>query len=173
MFNYYRFAVQHQLGQFASFRRLDWVRVQRLIFICHGNICRSPLGEYVARAGGATAESFGLQCGEQFPADPRAAAFGASTGLDLSAHRSRNISSYIPSTNDLLVVMEPAHLHGAMDAAANIAQVTLAGLWSRSPHPYIHDPFSANAFFFERCEATVADAAAQIARRVVKEVRAV
>jgi protein-tyrosine phosphatase len=142
---------------------MDWSRVDRLVFICHGNICRSPLAEYVARAAGATAESYGLACGDQFPADPRAVQFGATLGLDMHAHRSRNISGYTPRSGDLLVVMEPIHLPQTLASSGGIAQVTLAGLWLARRHPYIHDPFTSNADFFTRCEVQVRDAAQRIA----------
>jgi protein-tyrosine phosphatase len=160
---HYKFAAQRWLGRFRRYENIDWARVERAIFICQGNICRSPLGEYVARAAGATTESFGLGCDDAFPADPRAIHYGSGLGLDLSVHRSRNIVAYQPRAGDLLIVMEPMHLPGAVASSRDIAQVTLAGLWLDAPRAYIHDPYSSGDIFFARCEALVGDAARRIA----------
>lgn len=164
LLKHFAFATHDRLGRFRRYKQIDWKRVDRVIFICQGNICRSPLAEYVARAEGATTESFGLGCDDHYPADPRAIRFGTALGLDLDAHRSRNIAAYDPRPEDLLIVMEPMHLPGAVASSQGIAQVTLAGLWLSVPRPYIHDPYSSGDTFFERCETFVTEAARRIAQ---------
>jgi protein-tyrosine phosphatase len=164
LLKHFSFAAHGLLGRFRRYKKIDWSRVDRIIFICQGNICRSPLAEYVARAEGANTESFGLDCGDQYPADPRAIRFGSTLGLDLEAHRSRNIAVYQPLPGDLLIVMEPMHLPGTIASSRDIAQVTLAGLWLRTPRPYIHDPYSSGDTFFARCETFVSEAARRIAQ---------
>lgn len=146
------------LGGYREFRKIEWERVERLIFICHGNICRSPLAEIYARSLGVEVDSYGLKCRNDAQADPRAVQYAASIQLDLSQHRTRNISLFDPRSSDLLVVMEPVHLPG-LASIAHRAQVTLAGLWLSSPSPYIHDPFSSNETFFARCEEMVVSSA--------------
>ena len=145
-------------GSYRMFRSLDWRRVDRLIFICHGNICRSPLAEVYAQSLGVEVASYGLSCRKDARADPRAIAYAESINLDLSGHRTRNIAEFDARPSDLLVVMEPSHLDGVKHVARQ-AQVTLAGLWLPSPSPYIHDPFRANETFFARCESMVASSA--------------
>lgn len=164
LLKHFKFTAHGWLGRFQRYKKIDWDRVDRVIFICQGNICRSPLAEYVARAEGANTESFGLDCGDQYPADPRAIRFGTTLGLDLDPHRSRHISAYQPLPGDLLIVMEPMHLPGAVAGSRGIAQVTLAGLWLRAPRPYIHDPYSSGDTFFARCETFVSEAARRIAQ---------
>jgi protein-tyrosine phosphatase len=163
LLKHFAFAAHGWLGRFQRYKEIDWGRVDHVIFICQGNICRSPLGEYVARAEGVSTESFGLNCGDEYPADPRAIHFGGTLGLDLGAHRSRHIKAYQPRPRDLLIVMEPMHLPGAIASSRDIAQVTLAGLWLRAPRPYIHDPYSSGEPFFARCETFVTEAARRIA----------
>lgn len=67
-----------------------------VLFVCLGNICRSPTAEYVARAEfgklglGLPVASRGLgnwHVGQG--ADPRAVAAGRAEGFDLAAHRAR------------------------------------------------------------------------------------
>jgi len=169
LLNHYLFGAQYLLGQFNRYQNLDWEKVNRLIFVCHGNICRSPLAEYVARSKGVVTESFGLSCGNDFSADPRATKFGSSLGLDLSEHRTRNISKYIAQKGDLIVVMEPAHLPGVIACSRNTAQITLAGLWLKSPNPYIHDPFGGGDSFFSKCETLIVYAAEKISAKAKAE----
>ncbi len=158
--------LMYGLGGYRQFQSIEWSRVERLIFVCHGNICRSPLGEYVAKAAGLSAESFGLSCGDGFPADPRAIRYGKSCNLDLTLHRSRNIATYSPQRSDLIVVMEPAHLSKTKTHVGQHPQITLSGLWLNSPRSYIHDPFSTNDKFFASCEYLVSTSAQRISARV-------
>jgi len=169
LLNHYLFGIQYYLGTFNRYKKIDWAAVDRLIFICHGNICRSPLAEYVAQSKGVVAESFGLGCGTEFPADPRAIGFSADIGLDLSKHRTRNFSAYVARKGDLIVAMEPAHLPGISVRGVEAAQVTLAGLWLKPPNPYIHDPFGGGEVFFANCESIVARAAENIATQAKAE----
>ena len=32
-------------GRYAAYRDIDWHGVERLVFVCAGNICRSPYGD--------------------------------------------------------------------------------------------------------------------------------
>jgi len=157
LLNYSKYYIQQRFGMYMPLRRIQWERVQRLIFICQGNICRSPMGEAYAAHRGAVTESFGIDCAEGHPADPRAINYAASIGLDLSSHRTRNLRQLTPRQTDLLIVMEPAHLL-AMREPAKIAQVTLAGLWLPKAHPYVHDPYCASQDYFQHCEDTVVKA---------------
>jgi len=144
------------LGGYRGYQKIDWSRVDRLIFICQGNICRSPLGEAVAyQKFDLRAESFGLDCRDGAPADSRAIGFAESVGIDLTKHASRHIQSYSPTQFDLVVAMEPKHLLQLPAETRSIAQVTLVGLWQPSPCPYVHDPYSACEQYFERCERMV------------------
>lgn len=146
---------RQSIGGFRALSDIDWQRVERTIFICHGNICRSPLAEAAARRAGLDTQSYGLSCKNGAMADPRAIRYAEKTGLNLNAHRSQNISKFSPAEGDLVVVMEPKHLAGLSAEINNMAQVTLAGLWLPKRRPYIHDPFSAGGVFFDRCAAQV------------------
>lgn len=142
-------------GSYKSHCAIDFDRVRRLVFICHGNICRSPLGEVRATTAGCRADSYGLACKDDSMADPRAVEFSARMGMDLSGHRSRNISHFHPGPEDLVVCMEPKHLQALESVDLNGAQITLAGLWLKKPTPYIHDPYSSSACYFDRCEEAI------------------
>jgi protein-tyrosine phosphatase len=151
LLNYSKYLLQQWGGRYRSYANPDWRRVQRFIFICKGNICRSSLAWGYATHRGVVADSFGIDCPDGDPADPRAIEYAAGIGFDLSPHRTRNLARLTPRPGDLLVVMEPAHLP-AVQQFAGVAQITLAGLWLPRPRPYVHDPYSATPTYFRRCE---------------------
>lgn len=154
LLNYSKYLLHQWGGSYRPYTDLEWSRVQRFVFICKGNICRSPLAWGYATHRGVAADSFGIDCPDGDPADPRAVAYAATAGFDLSVHRTRNLSRLAARPGDLLVVMEPAHLP-AVQQFASVAQITLAGLWLPRRNPYVHDPYSTNAAYFQRCEDNV------------------
>jgi protein-tyrosine phosphatase len=87
---------------------------KRVLFVCLGNICRSPLAEAVVREAARKRrlnryyfESAGTgNWHVGGPVDPRAAAKAREYGLDLSDHRARQITSHNYSNWDWLVAMD-------------------------------------------------------------------
>lgn len=156
--NYVWFKTLTIIGRFAKYSEVDWSRVERFVFVCHGNICRSSLAEGVARSLGANAISLGIACREGAQADPRAIAFANSIGVDLSPHRTQSLQSVHITPGDLIVVMEPDHIQHFDTLIKNDVQLTLAGLWNANACAYIHDPYCSSGTFFSRCEHRVATA---------------
>lgn len=154
-------------GAFSQYKNIDFKSVERVIFICAGNICRSPLAEAVAKKEGKPTDSYGLNCRGGDDADLRAIRFALENGLDLSAHKTKNIKQYQPQKGDLVIGMEPKHtkeLHSLFGDSQ--AQLTLAGLWLAKPKAYIHDPFNTNELFFDQCEAQVIEATLALLKRL-------
>ena len=158
--------VNRHMGCYKKLCQIDFQKVNRLVFICHGNICRSPIGEAVAKAQGTPAESYGLNTQGGAQADPRALEFGVQKKLILNHHLTRHIKEYQPTPGDLLIGMEPKHTHALKALYGNGVQITLAGLWLQKPVAYLHDPFNTNILFFNHCESLVEQAAKALASRV-------
>lgn len=156
--NRYKYFAIGKIGAFASYRNIDTQAVKRLVFICSGNICRSPLAEAVAAQKGISSISYGLHCRGGDKADPRAINFAQGRGIDLEQHRTRNINIYEARPGDLLIGMEPSHVNELKKAIKHDIVITLSGLWLSKQIAYIHDPFNANATFFEACESMVIEA---------------
>ncbi len=84
----------------------------RILTVCIGNICRSPMAEVLlaerlrARGVSAVVESAGIAALVGRPADPTAQALVAERGLDLSRHRARQLTPALIRSFELLLVME-------------------------------------------------------------------
>jgi low molecular weight protein-tyrosine phosphatase len=147
-----------QVGVYSRFARVRPERNQRLVFVCSGNICRSPLAEAYARSLGKDSASCGLHCGDGFPADHRARAFASQHGFSLEDHKTVNVRDFEFQNTDLIVVMEPAHITSFQDKVGKKYQLALAGSYCDRPYPYIHDPFNTSDEFFTHCEQRVMEA---------------
>jgi protein-tyrosine phosphatase len=92
--------------------------VKRVLFVCTGNICRSPTAEAVfrrlveqsglaGRIGMDSAGTHGYHIGE--PPDPRTQAAARARGYDLSGLRARRIAREDFSRFDLVIAMDRDH----------------------------------------------------------------
>lgn len=86
----------------------------RVLFVCTGNTCRSPMAEHLFRkwAGSRTeweSASAGVAAMDGQPASAGAMRALAEKDLDLSAHRSRMLTGALIDEADLVVVMTQSH----------------------------------------------------------------
>jgi protein-tyrosine phosphatase len=96
------------IGCFGA-ESVDWQRVQRVVFVCTGNICRSPFAEAFARGRGLTALSCGIDTRTDFPADPMAIAEAARRGVDLNPHRTTRWLEMKLEPTDLVIATQLRH----------------------------------------------------------------
>jgi len=87
----------------------------KVLFVCLGNICRSPLAEVIARN---TAKKLNLSSYFHFEsagtgdwhiggsADPRSSAIAQQYGLDLSAHKAQQVTAKNIHQWDYLIAMD-------------------------------------------------------------------
>lgn len=142
--------VKALLGVYRRPDRSQLSTVNRLIFVCDGNICRSPYASERALALGFNALSCGINASGTAPADGTAASTASQRGIDIGAHRSTRFGDVTLKPTDLLLAMEPAQLGSIMDRAGESgAIVALLGLWGRPPTPWIADPYGADVPVFE------------------------
>lgn len=86
-----------------------------IVFVCTGNVCRSPMAEYLLRAhseleSGWDVCSAGLAAGFGIPASREAVDVMREKEIDLSAHSSRPLSAELVSAAALIVVMTQDHM---------------------------------------------------------------
>lgn len=100
-----------------------------LLFVCHGNICRSPFAEAAARlrvpphVRVASAGFIGPDRGAPDEAVEAARRFG----IDLTAHRSRLITGETARRTGLVVVMTPDQARAAVRLGAPPDRVLILG----------------------------------------------
>lgn len=96
----------------------------RILFVCTGNTCRSPIAEVLAREmirargwSGVEVSSAGVFAQAGAPASEGAREAAARAGMDLSAHRSRQVDAQLLGECDLVLTMTRGHLGslGMMD----------------------------------------------------------
>jgi protein-tyrosine phosphatase len=131
------------LGSYEPLRNIEWQRVQRLVFVCKGNICRSPYAEARARVLGLASASFGLETPGGYSANPLALRIGQLRGIDLTAHVSKSLRSASLGPGDLVMVFEPEQLKPARELLESFegVQLSLLGLWARPSRPHVADPY--------------------------------
>lgn len=132
----------------------------RVLFVCLGNICRSPLAEAVARkrlaeagldVSVASCGTGGWHAGEG--ADPRMVAAARVAGHDLSGHRARQLRARDFADYDLLLAMDRDNLRELRKLAATSLQAERAALfleWTDAAPPLeFPDPWYGDAAGFE------------------------
>lgn len=139
----------------------DPADIRRLVFVCHGNICRSAYAQGLARAAGLDATGFGLATSAGAAAHPPLVAAAAARGTDLSQHQSQRVEDYVPQAGDLLLVMEVRQMRRiAADPRLGALPRQLLGLYAAPPTPHIHDPYGLSDAYLPAClrriEAAVA-----------------
>lgn len=124
----------------------------RVLFVCLGNICRSPTAEGVLRhklreAGLADqVEVASAGTGEWHigkAPDNRSQAAAKLRGYDLSAQRARQVSRADFATYDLILAMDQSNLHNlkAMQPAKGKAELDLFLRRYDSPVDEVPDPY--------------------------------
>ena len=86
--------------------------MKNILVVCTGNICRSPTGEYLLKkelGEGFNVMSAGLGALVDHPAHEISQKIAMQHGIDMSAHRARQINLDILKWADLVLVMENGH----------------------------------------------------------------
>ena len=80
---------------------------QNILVICQGNICRSPVAEAMLKQAlpHKQVQSAGLTAMVDHGAEPTAAEIATAAGLDVSAHKARQLDSDIIQWADLILTM--------------------------------------------------------------------
>jgi len=146
----------------------------RLLFVCTGNTCRSPMAEVLARAeaqrrGWSHLEvrSAGVAAYPGAPASEGARKTASLHGMDLERHRSTPVTEALLAHADLILTMSPSHLEMVERAGAGERAALLSSLARRGePRPEpgeagVLDPFGGDD---EAYEATWTELEALVGR---------
>lgn len=107
----------------------------RLLFVCTGNTCRSPLAEALARRGieergwrHVEVRSAGAATIDGLPASGGALRVAREAGLDLEGHRSTRLDGTLVAASDLILAMSRSHLEAVREGGGGERAALLAGL---------------------------------------------
>jgi protein-tyrosine phosphatase len=146
----------------------------RILFVCTGNICRSPTAEGVARGLAAkqgvdhlfefdSAGTHGYHVGN--PPDPRTVAAARRRGYDLSSLRARRVTEFDFISFDHVLAMDREHLELLQRACPRLHHKKL-GLFLEYRQAFdqdeVPDPYYGGAQGFEQVLDLVEDAAAHL-----------
>lgn len=149
-----------------------------MLFICHGNICRSPYAEVALRRPGLLRDhNIGVRSagfiGPGRPSPAEALVVAERRGLDLVAHESRLMDLGELRSTDLLVVMDTRQQR-EVAAMANRARADVLLLGDLDPRPIrrrtIRDPWGQDELAFEEVYARIDRCVAELARELNRAV---
>ncbi|ROH91953.1 low molecular weight phosphotyrosine protein phosphatase [Stagnimonas aquatica] len=134
----------------------------RILVICTGNICRSPIAEGLlkARLSGKQVWSAGTMAMVGHGADPYSVEVSAEYGLDISAHRAQQLTLPMLQNADLVLTLDGSHsawINGRYPQFRG--KVHKLGKWRKDedvPDPYRH-PREDFVSAYQQMEAQVGD----------------
>jgi protein-tyrosine phosphatase len=143
--------------------------IERVLLVCVGNICRSPMAEVMLQDAlkekpDISVISAGMGALVGYPAAEHSVALMNERGLDISGHRARQLTPEMITTNDLILVMEAGHKR-AIDAQDPTARgkIYRLGEWHDIDIP---DPYRKPRKAFEEALAMIAQGVADWAEKI-------
>lgn len=140
-------------------------KVQSILFICKGNICRSPFAEHIAGkqlnySNLCNFYSAGIFVGEPETPTPEAVLSADNFGIDLRQHRAKPVNYLLMDSYDMIVTMETWQYKQMKKLFLEFAdKIYLLPLFDRGTaysmnlfNKYnIQDPYGKNILEFKRC----------------------
>ncbi len=155
---------EYLAGRLNEFLEPDLYATQRLVFVCLGNINRSPFGENVATSLGLYSTSIGLATSTGAPAFTTAVTTAQRFDIDLTAHKATDFVDYEYREGDLLLAMEIRHVHRLIALGIPPTAIALLGHWSTPHRIHIHDPHTLSDAYFRTCFSVINAAVRELAQ---------
>jgi len=151
---------------YDSYSKIDWDKIDRLVFICKGNICKSTCAEAMAKSLGINAISCGINTVLNAPANADAIEIAGKRGINLKRHKTTPIKSAVLRKTNLLVVMEPRQADSLNRILKTDYNITSRGIWQRPLRPHLQDPYGHSAAYFNNCFEYIEKSVYEIAKKI-------
>ena len=131
--------------------------MKKILFVCTGNLCRSPMAEALFRHrigadAGWEAVSAGTFAALGHPASENAVLAVKELGIDLSGHRSQPLSAELLAAADMIVVMTAEHRFHLLEVFPEVGnRVFLIKSFGTSKVPAdVSDPYGGSMNTYKR-----------------------
>lgn len=141
--------------------------VKTILFVCKGNICRSPFAEYIANKIAlerslkkVVSFSAGLQVPTSLYSPKEVLEVAEKIGVNLNAHKSNGITSQLAESSDMIIAMESWHVKRLREMFPMFGnKIFLLPLFERNAQRWrwsyerynISDPYGKPLPYFQEC----------------------
>lgn len=161
------YRMKYRFGAYRNYNNVDWGNINRLVFVCKGNVCRSAYAEVIAKSLGVDAISCGIHAERtDLPANARAMEVAAKRGRDLTNHVTTPVMNVVFKKTDLVVAMEPWQADTLDSNSKQQYYTTLLGLWLAPFRPYITDPYGRSTKYFDNCFDYIEKSVYEITKKI-------
>jgi protein-tyrosine-phosphatase len=130
----------------------------KIVAVCTGNICRSPMAEGILSEmretfPGINASSAGTHALDGNPSSEFSVIACLEQGIDISGHRARRLDEAITRESDIIICMEPVHIEMvlSLDASAAGKIYNLADFSGGRKLKKIADPYGCSLREYRQC----------------------